>query len=74
MTDTRKKDFNWQIATNEDGTTPAADARLAVMMDIRDELKRLNALLHCHRFMDIPDTLRRIDRRLAKHLPLRGKR
>jgi len=43
-------------------------------MDIRDELKELNAVLHCWRFQGIPNTLDRIDRRMSAVSPLRKKR
>lgn len=41
-------------------------ARLSVLMDIRDELVRLNALLHCENFVGIPATLRTIAKQTAK--------
>lgn len=40
--------------------------RLAVLMDIRDELKRLNQLLHCSNFVAIPHTLAAIRRNTTK--------
>ena len=36
--------------------------QLAVLMDIRDELKRLNAFLHCPNAVAIPKLLRSIQR------------
>lgn len=66
MADTRKKNFNWGIKTNVDGTTPTPDAHLATLMDIRDELQRLNSLLHCSIFMAIPRKLDAIRRNTAK--------
>ncbi len=38
----------------------------AVLMDIRDELQRLNTLLHCENFQAIPSVLREIRRRLPE--------
>jgi hypothetical protein len=35
-------------------------------MDIRAELKRLNHLLHCHNFTEIPGVLRGIRRNTTK--------
>lgn len=74
--DRRRQNRNWYV-TDEAGTL-YSDLRdgclLAVMMDIRDELQTLNALLHCQNFTDIPKTLRRLDRRVAKAAPLGGKR
>lgn len=43
----------------------------ALLMDIRDELQRLNGLLHCANFIEIPGTLREIRRRLAPTRKLR---
>jgi len=66
MDDTRKKNFNWGIKTNGDGSTPTQDAHLATLMDIRDELQRLNSLLHCSNFVAIPRKLDAIKRNTAK--------
>lgn len=60
MTDRRKKNINWYVA-DEDGVTRSTEAaHLAVLMDVRDELKRLNALLHCHNAVEVPNILRTI--------------
>ena len=64
--DKRKKDYDWKIKTNTDGTTPQQDAHLAVLMDIRDELKQLNRLLGCENFLDIPALLRMIRENTTK--------
>lgn len=66
----RYKDADWPLPTPRIGTWE--QVQVAVLMDIRDELKRLNALLHCHRFVGIPKTLDRLDRRFAKKRPLKG--
>ena len=58
--------WNWTLWQNDDGTFPHEQARLSVLMDIRDELQRLNAVLHCHNFLDIPHKLERIKRNTAK--------
>lgn len=71
--DQRKANFNWKINTNPDGTTPQLDAHLAVLMDIRDQLTYLNALLHCSNFIGIPTTLREI-RRAVNRIPARNKK
>lgn len=58
--DRRKKDQNWEI-TDENGSLYSGikDAvSVAVLMDIRDELQRLNRLLHCSNFLEIPRQLR----------------
>jgi len=66
MSANRRKDANWILRENRDGTVVSDDARLAVLMDIRDELKTLNALLSCTNFVGIPTTLRTIARNTKK--------
>ena len=59
--DTRRKDANWRLNPNtQTGVVTTAEAQLAVLMDLRDELKWLNDLLHCSNFVGIPQTLRMI--------------
>lgn len=66
MGDFRRKDQSWKIG-HGDGMPVAIDqAQLAVLMDIRTELKQLNAVLSCSNFVRIPTTLRSIDRKLTK--------
>lgn len=53
----RHKNASWHLSD------PAArweEVQVAVLMDIRDELQRLNSLLHCSNFMNMPHTLRTI--------------
>lgn len=64
--DRRKKDANWLLNLNVNGTVPTCDAQLAVLMDIRDELKKLNWLLSCENFLQIPALLRMIRANTAK--------
>lgn len=66
MPDTRKKDTHWIIKTNHNGTTPTDNAHLAVLMDLRDELKSLNHLLHCPNFTAIPGKLDAIRRNTTR--------
>jgi hypothetical protein len=62
----RHKDGNWNLPKggNGDPLQWKEHVTIAVLMDVRDELKRLNALLHCPNFTAIPDTLRGIRRKL----------
>jgi hypothetical protein len=52
----RFKDVEWQL----DDSASYERAQLAVLMDIRDELKRLNRLLDCRNFLAVPARLARI--------------
>lgn len=52
--------------TNEDGSSTTDTWQLAVLLSIRDELRRLNAVLHCSNFLDIPHKLERIKRNTTK--------
>lgn len=66
MADGRSKDVNWRV-TREDGTIQSVDhAILAVLMDLRDELKLINNRLQCHETMAIPRMLKRISANTAK--------
>lgn len=59
----RHKDTEWTLA--EEGLTGGLtweQVGIAVLMDIRDELKRLNAAIYCQNALAIPALLRNIDR------------
>jgi len=63
-TDTRQKNMTWSVRPDANGHYSFDSARLAVLMDIRDELQKLNSLLHCANFTGIPRTLQTISRKL----------
>lgn len=68
----RHKNFDWSL--HDEGTPNNQGGRsyeistiqLSLLMDIRDELKQLNALLSCRNFTNIPKTLRAIQRNTMK--------
>ena len=60
----RYKDANWNLP--EPNVQSWEQANTAVLMDIRDELKRLNSLFHCANFMTIPNKLESIRRNTVK--------
>lgn len=69
----RQKDLVWNAGPNGDGTTTHEQARLAVLMDVRDELKLVNVYLRdlrntitCDNAVDILNILRRIDKNTKK--------
>lgn len=72
----KTKDWDWGISLNQQsGNYTHEDARLSVLMDIRDELKvvsRKLTALECGRFLAIPTTLERI--RLNTTRPKRRKK
>ncbi len=60
---------NWTIKLNADGTAPWDGAQLAVLMDIREELKALNLkmnVLRCPDFLAIPRKLDQIKRNTSR--------
>lgn len=59
----RHKNGDWTIPDKVQNWT---QVNTALLMDIRDELQRLNSLLACPNFIGIPRTLRAIARKLAK--------
>lgn len=59
MADQRYKDHQWVICNS--GVKPDFNgAKLSVLMDIRDELKRMNGVLNCPNFLEVPQILREI--------------
>lgn len=48
----RWKDNDWNLPAPDIQTLE--QARLALLMDIRDELKRINQVLNCSNFLDLP--------------------
>jgi hypothetical protein len=66
MSNQRKANVIWYVA-DENGQTPSVEhAQLAVLMDLRDELQKLNRLLHCQNFTNVPRYLREIRRNTTK--------
>lgn len=55
-------DFRWEHVAIE------------VLQDIRDELKQLNKTLSCYRVARMSDDINRLERRIARRLPLRTRR
>jgi hypothetical protein len=59
------KDADWSIPDPLKASYEAA--HLAVLMDLRDELKDLNNLFRCQNFLAIPHILRIIRKNTTKH-------
>lgn len=76
----RHKDFNWNLpAGDPDHRWESVHA--ALLMDLRDELKEANrhlraieSTLGCHNVVKGMMALHRLDRRVAKHWPLKAKK
>lgn len=65
----RHKDADWNLPEKLQAWD---QVQVAVLMDIRDELKKMNGILNCTNFLDIPRILRGIRRKLPE--PKRRKR
>ena len=63
----------WNLFKQPDGYNPD-QVWLSVLMDIRRELQRLNALLSCPNALDIPHILRRIDKNTQKPIKKKVKK
>jgi hypothetical protein len=63
--DQRKKNYLWNVTT-DDGRLCQDGAIVAVLMDIRDELRTMNSILTCPNFTNIPNTLRSIESNTKK--------
>lgn len=64
----KHKNVRWDLPKQVDSWQ---QVEVAVLMDIRDELQKLNRLLGCSNFINMPRTLSRIDKRLAKKVKLK---
>lgn len=65
----RFKDREWNLTHsvhNDDQIYSWDLVPIAVLMDIRDELKQLNRLLHCPNFTSIPHKLESIRKNTTK--------
>lgn len=62
----RRKDVNWDLPERVETWE---QVQVAVLMDIRDELKQLNRTLGCHNFLSIPHTLKGIRRKIPTPKP-----
>jgi hypothetical protein len=58
--DRKQKDWNWSTDPDAFGKYSYEAAQLQVLMDVRDELKRLNNVLQCPNFIAVPSILRRV--------------
>lgn len=61
----RFKNVEWNLTGSVENANQPANwemVKIAVMMDIRDELRELNGLLHCPNFRQIPTKLDAIGR------------
>lgn len=64
----RFKDFDWDLRQGNNFGTAASweDAKMAVLMDIRDELKVLNRVFKCPNFLAVPHKLDTIIKNTTK--------
>jgi hypothetical protein len=66
----RKGHIDWSLPENNSWEVIHA----ALLMDLRDELKKLNALLGCENFIAVPRILRSIRANTTKPKPKRRKK
>ncbi len=71
----RHKDVDWTLTDKgtpaDGGATSYKDNTIlfSLLMDLRDELKRLNSLLYCPNFTGIPNRLRLIEKAIKDKKP-----
>lgn len=74
MTRESSVNANWSVVDENTGVVPTWErAGIAVLMDIRTELQRLNNLLSCPNFTAIPGTLRTIAQHTTPQKPRKRK-
>lgn len=63
----RFKDSDWALPRSDSGHIDSWQlAQIAVLMDIRDELKQLNRVFGCRNFLELPQIVRQIKANTAK--------
>lgn len=66
--------WNWSTLTDDKTHARSTDhAQLAVLMDIREELRAISSRLDCHETLSIPRILRRISANTHKPKRRRAK-
>lgn len=71
------KNMDWEIKKGNLPNSVASvnEASLAVLMDIRDELQKLNSVFSCSNFVQIPQVLKDIRKNTNKRRkPIKPKR
>lgn len=69
----RLKDNEWTVDPGANGNYSMEAATLVVLMDVRDELKKLNGVFGCYNFQSIPHTLKGIRKKLPTPKPRKRK-
>lgn len=57
---------HWHHEATQDGSAKAEDIDTACLIDIMRSLRSINRLMQCRNFIDIPRSLRAIERNTAK--------
>lgn len=70
MVDRRLKNQEWQPGDKDGNAISWERVQVAVLMDIRDELKALRRIFECQNFQQIPRKLDNLNKRLAVKFPL----
>lgn len=63
---------DWSLP--ESGLNTWEQVNVALLMDIRDQLRSINARLSCYRIPRALDAVTRLDKRMARRHPLRAKK
>lgn len=64
--DRRMRNSNWLLNPKDNGSVPTPEAQLAVLMDIREELKSLNGKLDCYRVRAALDAITKMHKNGVK--------
>ena len=71
MRDERQKDADWLLRKNSDGNFSWDQVNIAVLMDLRDELKAINRKLDCYRVRSALDAMSEFGVKLRREKRLR---
>lgn len=71
---TKEDRGDWNIHSDTEGTWATGSIQCFLLADIRRELRTLNRTLSCHRVPAMADAMIRLEKRIAKRIPLRSKK
>lgn len=60
------RNFDWHLHTSASGRYEWDHIHASLLMDIRAELQKLNAVFACQNFLDVPNLLRAINKNTRK--------
>jgi hypothetical protein len=66
--------IDWSCVNDDGGVSTWENVQVILLQEIRDQLVKMNHVIQCHNFQDLPRRVQQINRRLATRLLLSGEK